>query len=275
MQTLYKKGLVPQLSTARRHREQTFTISTDSDGDMASHFSFGGNGLEGELEDEQDDEPGTKRRRTLPARNRRKPIRYGYSLVGGDDDGTPSPEQQNDTQTEDDRIMKLLEMMRADDFNKIHEMAKMSFAETRRAEDALREKTELESRFKETDEKLLQLMEHIKKEQESKAQMESIQNSSNVAFLGMEDGDKEKIKAAWEAVGKNLDKLSHQQWKEDNLEDAMNTLQKVIDKFTADSTMKPGVSPNIPLMEATNSNQLNGGFSGSPSIGNRSWAPPA
>ncbi|KAM5429230.1 hypothetical protein MferCBS31731_002478 [Microsporum ferrugineum] len=233
---------------------ETISPFTESDDDSASHISFEpGRSLRHQraYTEKPGDEPSTKRRRTLPARARRRPVRLGY-----EDDTLPP---------EDDRLVKLLDMLSADDFAKIYQRAKACVAETKRAETALRQNTELERRLKETEAELRELTDRMKNDNKKNDQV--MEDRKDIKYEGidveltaMDDDSKAKVKTAWDIIhSKVRDTFTLRQWDEAGMGPAVNTIQQVIDKLLETSAT---TAPNGHPGEDATTNQK------SPLIGN-------
>ncbi|OAL65686.1 hypothetical protein A7C99_2784 [Trichophyton rubrum] len=206
------------------HRE-TLSPFTESEDDSASHVSYeGGRSLRHRRDytDKPGDEPSSKRRRTLPARTRRRPVRLGY---------------EDDAMAEDDGLAKLLDLVTAEDFTKIHQRAKACLSETKRAENALRQNAELERRLKETEAELRELTERAKKDskktdQELEDRKDIKYEGLEVELTGMDEESKAKVRTSWEIIkSKVRDTFTLRQWDEAGMGPAVNTIQQVIDKL--------------------------------------------
>ncbi|EFE42591.1 hypothetical protein TRV_02672 [Trichophyton verrucosum HKI 0517] len=204
---------------------ETLSPFTESEDDSASHVSYeGGRSLRHRRDyaDKPGDEPSSKRRRTLPARTRRRPVRLGY---------------EDDAMAEDDGLAKLLDLVTAEDFTKIHQRAKACLSETKRAENALRQNAELERRLKEAEAELRELTERAKKdskktEQEIEDRKDIKYEGLEVELTGMDEESKAKVRTSWEIIkSKVRDTFTLRQWDEAGMGPAVNTVQQVIDKL--------------------------------------------
>ncbi|GBF66607.1 hypothetical protein TMEN_9327 [Trichophyton mentagrophytes] len=233
---------------------ETLSPFTESEDDSASHVSYeGGRSLRHRRDyaDKPGDEPSSKRRRTLPARTRRRPVRLGY---------------EDDAMAEDDGLAKLLDLVTAEDFTKIHQRAKACLSETKRAENALRQNAELERRLKETEAELRELTERAKKDskttdQEMEDRKDIKYEGLEVELTGMDEESKAKVRTSWEIIkSKVRDTFTLRQWDEAGMGPAVNTVQQVIDKLMETSA---ATAPNgHPGEDAGTTSQK------SPTIGN-------
>ncbi|EFR02421.1 hypothetical protein MGYG_05416 [Nannizzia gypsea CBS 118893] len=204
---------------------ETISPFTESEDDTASHASYeAGRSLRHRRDytDKPGDEPSSKRRRTLPARTRRRPVRLGY---------------EDDAMAEDDGLVKLLDLVTAEDFVKIHQRAKACLSETKRAENALRQNAELERRLKEVEAELRELTERSKtdpkkSDQETEDRKDIKYEGLEVELTGMDEESKAKVKSSWETIkSKVRDTFTLRQWDEAGMGPAVNTVQQVIDKL--------------------------------------------
>ncbi|KAF3482233.1 uncharacterized protein GIQ15_04992 [Arthroderma uncinatum] len=117
----------------------------------------------------------------------------------------------------ENRTGRILEITKGDDFAKIYEKARMCYAETKRANDALQAKTELEARLKAMEEEVKELREaaNAKKETGKEQGMQVLKPAP----------ERRGVEAAWALLRSNARQLfSIKTWQDDGLEGLFDKL---------------------------------------------------